>query len=461
MNKSVRLKQRGAVLIVSMIFVLIFSALAISTATISGTNMQLAENQHKADCARACAESGLEVVRFWLNRASISGNTAPDQRLNQIAYSILSDLSANNITNINPYYDGTTLDIPNVTLNSNLNEYFSVTISQIDSDTLQLDITGSHESITRNLRVYYRYGNRANSVFDYGVASRGPLSLSGNVEIDGANISVESNAYIESEESILALTITGNSQIAGNVKIVNPLASVDIQGGNAGIGGETGQDAIDNHVDFGAPSTEFPEPNPSYFETYVTNVVDSNTDTSLTTTYENIRIQAGTNPTFTGDVTLKGVVFIETPNVVEFSGNANVTAIVVGDGDWTDDSATNQISFLGNVQSHPIDELPDEEQFVGIRDENGTFVMAPGFNVSFGGNFSALCGAIAGNGIQFHGNAGGIINGSIINYSNEEISLSGNSDLYFNRSGIEDIPAGFVPEIILYYDPTSYSEVTL
>lgn len=53
------------------------------------------------------------------------------------------------------------------------------------------------------------------------------------------------------------------------------------------------------------------------------------------------------------------------------------------------------------------------------------------------------------------------INSSIINYSNEEISLSGNNDLFFNRSSIENIPVGFVPEIVLYYDPTSYSEVTL
>jgi Tfp pilus assembly protein PilX len=461
MNKSVRLKQRGAVLIVSMIFVLIFSALAISTATISSANMQLAENQHKADCARACAESGLEVVRFWLNRASISGNTAPSQRLNQIVNSIQSDLSANNITNIIQYYDGATIEIPNVTLNSDLNEYFSVTISQIDSDTLQADVTGTHGSTTRTIRVHYKYGNRANSVFNYGVASKGPLSLSGNVDLDGLNINVESNAYIESEDSILALSITGNSQIAGNVKIVNPLATIDLQGGNAGVGGETGQDAIDNHVEFGAPPTEFPEPNPSHFETYATNIVDSNTDTSSDATFENIRISAGTNPTFSGNVTLKGVVFIETPNVVEFTGDANLTAIVVGNGDWTDDSETNRISFLGNVDSYPVSDLPDEEQFEGLENETGTFVIAPGFHVSFGGNFSALSGAIAGNGIEFHGNAGGIINGSIINYSNVEASLGGNSKLQFNRSGIVNIPSGFVPEIILYYDANSYSEVTL
>jgi hypothetical protein len=279
--------------------------------------------------------------------------------------------------------------------------------------------------------------------------------------MEGANISVESNAYIESDDSILALTIIGNSHIAGNVKIVNPIATVDLQGGQAGIGGETGQDAIDNHVEFGVPPSEFPEPVSSTFASYATNIIDADTDTSTDVNLENITIVPETNPTFSGQATLKGIVFIETPNVVTFTGDAHLTAIIVGDGDWTDNSGTNQINFNGSVESLPVSELPDETQFEGLHGRTGTFIIAPGFHISFTGNFTSLSGAIAGNGIDFSGNAGGTINGSIINYSSEEATLSGNTDLYFNRSGIEDIPAGFVPEIILQYDPDAYSEVTL
>jgi len=287
------------------------------------------------------------------------------------------------------------------------------------------------------------------------------LSLSGNVELEGINVNVEASVYIESENSNLALSIIGNSQIAGDVDIVNSLATVDLQGGQAGIGGETGQAAIDNHVDFGAPECDFPEPNPAQFESYVTSIVDANTDTSADATFENIRIVAGTNPIFSGNVVLKGVVFIETPNVVEFTGGVDITGIVAGDGSLNDNSGTNQIIFRGNVDSQPVTELPELSQFDGLHSQTGTFVVAPGFSVSFGGSFSSLSGAIAGNGIEFFGNAGGTINGSIINYSGEEMTLSGNSDLYFNRSGTSEAPAGFVPEIVLKYNPASYSELTL
>jgi len=82
-----------------------------------------------------------------------------------------------------------------------------------------------------------------------------------------------------------------------------------------------------------------------------------------------------------------------------------------------DDSGTNKLIFRGNVESRSVGELPDESQFDGLRDEKGTFLMAPGFKVSFGGNFETLNGAIAANGIEFFGNAGGTIAGSVINYS--------------------------------------------
>jgi Tfp pilus assembly protein PilX len=458
-RKFTSLRRRGAALIISMIFVLLFSALAVSMTTLSGMNVQIAENQRKVDGARACAESGLEVVRYWLSQVSISGTTPDNERLDQIVSSLQSELAVNSIANITTSYDSSTLTIPSVTLDSVTGRSFSAVLTQIDNDTVQVDVTGTYGSTTRTIRINYVFGTRAHTVFDFGVASKGPLSLTGNVELDGINVSVESSVYIESEDSLLALSITGNSQIAGDVSIVNPSAYVDLQGGQAGIGGETGQDAIDNHVDFGVPPTEFPEPAPGYFESFVTGVVDCNTDTSADATYENVRILAETNPSFSGNVTLKGVIFVETPNIVVFTGTTDVIGIIVGDGDWTDNSGANQISFIGNVVSLPVTELPEEEQFADIRDETGTFLMAPGFQLSFGGNFDSLSGAIAGNGIEFFGNAGGIVNGSIINYSNEEITITGNSDLYFNRTGVDEVPAGFVPEIVLEYDPGSYCEM--
>ena len=281
------------------------------------------------------------------------------------------------------------------------------------------------------------------SVFEYCIATKGPLSLTGNIELGGISISIEGSVYIESDDDANALSIIGNSHIAGDVFITNPDAVVTMQGGQATIGGETGQDAIDNHVNFGVDPTPFPVPNPGYFWPYVQNTYDPN---NVLSEYENVVIPAGTNPVF-GALTLKGVVFIEAPNMVIFLGNTNITGIIVGNGDLNDNSTTNQIIFLGTVTSNPITDLPDEPQFDQLRDETGTFLLAPGFSATFGGNFNTLNGAIAANGITFFGNAGGTIDGSVINYSNTPMELSCNNDLYFYSSGFNNSHAFLPPPI--------------
>ncbi|MBN2128572.1 MAG: hypothetical protein JW741_03715 [Sedimentisphaerales bacterium] len=429
-------------------------------ATLSGTNVQIAENQRKLDSTRGCAESGLEIVRYWMNRVSLSGITPAEERFNELADSLESELAAEGVTNVAPIHEGSTITIPSVPLNSSDNQSFSAVLTSIDSNNIRLDVTGWYGTISRTIRSNYVFTTRANTVFDFGVASKGPISLSGNVELEGINIDVESNAYIESESNLLALSIIGNSHIAGSVKIVNPLAYVYLQGGQAGIGGETGDDAM-QHVEIGVPPAEFPEMNSAQFVSYATHVLTPSESSVTGGTFENILIPAGMNPSFAGDATLKGVIYIETPNVVVFTGGVDVTGIIVTNGSVADNSGTNRVEFRGNVSSWPVDQLPEQPQFEGLHDQTGTFIMAPGFRVLFGGSFGALNGAIAANGIQFYGNAGGTIYGSIINYADNQMTLSGNSDLYFNRSGLTEVPAGFVPELIMQYDASSYSEVVL
>ncbi len=441
-----------------MIFVIVLTALAVSMAAISGTSIQIANNQSTANRARAASESGLEVIRFWLSEIVIPGTTAEDQRLEQISSALQNALSLNGVTNITANYDGTSVTIPSTTLDSSSQQSFSAGFTQIDGETIQIDVTGVCGPATHTIRANYKFTTRAHTVFDYGVATKGPLSLSGNVEIETVNVAVGAGVYIESNNSNLALSIVGNSQIAEDVSIVNPIANVYLQGAKAGIGGQTGQDAINNHVSFGSTSTEFPAPNPGHFESYATNIVNSTTDTS-DVTLDNVRIAAGTNPIFSGQVTLRGVIFIEAPNIVSFQGNTTITGLIIGNGDIDDDSGINQINFSGNVISNPVTQLPDEEEFAAIKTQTGTFLMAPGFSASFSGNFHTLNGAIAANGIQFCGNAGGTVNGSVINYSDTQMELTGNSDLLIYPQGTTNMPAGFTPELTLRYDPSSYSEV--
>ena len=458
-KKTVHPKRKGAVLIISMIFVVIFSALAVSMAAMSGTNLQIAVNQRKADCARICAESGFDVIRYWLSRISISGTTVDDLKFSQIANSLQDELTSKSITNVTTSYSSSAISIPSVTLDSADARSFFAAITPLGTDALQIDVTGVYGSTTKTIRAQYNLSERAHNVFDFGVATKGPLTTKGNITIAGVNVAVESNAYIESLNNFLAMTMIGNSHIAGTVKIVNPLATTDI-GANAGVGGETGADAT-KHIEIGVPAVEFPEMMPSVFYSYATNVLTPSVNLKNGVILTNIRIPAGMNPKFSGQANLNGVVLIESPNVVEFTGGVDITGVIVTNGSPTDDSGTNQLIFRGHVANRSVDLLPEEPQFAGLQSQTGTFIIAPGFSVSFGGTMDTLGGAIAANGVEFFGNAGGKIQGSVINYADKTMMVWGNSDLYFNRSGTTEVPAGFVPEIVLEYNPSSYSELLI
>jgi len=454
----VRLNHRGAVLIISMIFVLIFSALAVSMATLSGTNVQLASNQHKVNSALSAAQSGLDVMQYWLTRVKIPNSTVPSNYLSTIVNTLQNDLAANSISNISISYDGSTITVPSVLLASAGDMRFEAAIRQLNDDTLEMDVTGGNSQIARTIRVNYKIEPDINPIFDFGIATKGPLNMQGSPNVDGLNQSIEADVYIESANDNTALSMKGKSTIAGDVSIVNPFASPSVSNSSS-IGGETGQDAIDNHVTIGASYTDFPVPNPGAFENYVENIFDPYTDTTTNLTLENIRIPADTNPHFSGHVILKGIIFIESPNIVEFTGNADIIGIIIGDGDLNFPSDENQLNFRGNVDSRSVSEL--EEEFGDIRQETGTFLLAPGFSASFGGSFETLNGVIAASGIEFFGNAGGTINGSVINYSETPMSLDGSVDMVFNNFELTENPAGFETNMVLEFQRGTYTELVL
>ncbi len=318
----------------------------------------------------------------------------------------------------------------------------------------EVSILGLSGTIIRQIKVEFLFITVGGTVFDYGIATKGPLQMNGSVEVDGRNEAIEASVYFESENQNLALEMIGKSSIAGDVSIVNPIATVDVSNPSS-VGGASGDDAME-HIHTGVEPSDFPTPYPGHFEHYVDTVFDSNDPTS-NTTFTNIKIPAHTNPTFSGNININGLMFIETPNVVKFTGNAVITGLIVCNGDIENPSETDLVEFTGTVNSYGVQNLP-EEGFSDLKQETGTFLLAPGFNVTFGGDFETINGVIAANGVEFSGNAGGTINGSVINYSEDAMILQGNTDLIFNRSGIEENPSGFQSNKLLQFLPSSYSE---
>lgn len=457
-------KRKGAVLIVSMIFVVIFSALAISMASMSGVNVQIADNQHQVNTALSATHSGLEIVRHYLSNINIAGTVSSGERLAAVATALQSNFTAAGMSNMSASYNEATsvITIPNVTLSSQLGQTFNATVSEFDADTLQVDITGSSGDFDRNVRVRFGFATVGSGVFDYGVATKGPLMMEGQADLHGVNVSIESSVYIEADGVAGdAFSITNHASVAGDVSIADPYATYSA-GYHTSVGGASGDD-IDDHVHIGIDYAVFPTPDPDHFRSYATGIeIDDNSDWEHDSVLSNVTIAAGTNPTFSSSVVVNGIMFIEQPNTVTFAGQATINGIIIGDGEMDADGSGSgsSISFAGQVVNNDMSTLSGSE-FDGIKQETGTFVLAPGFDLDFSGQANSVNGVIAGSGISFSGQSGGTINGSIINYSEDPMHISGQSTLLFNRSGTESDPAGFMPNQVLQFQSSSYSEVTM
>ena len=427
-------KQKGIALLVAMLFVMVFSALSIGMFTMSVNAVQTSDNHHKANEAFNAALSGLETVRYCMNDIIIP----PDKKSETERFAYLTD-----------HLDVELLGSENDPILLGNESTFYATLSMNGTSGISVHIMGQSGQISRTIGAGFTYGTRDDSVFDFGVATKGPLLLDGGTLT--SSVKSGSDVYIESLNDPDALGVLKNkSEISGIVKIVNANATIGVEDIKGMVGGLTGQDAIDQTIEVGVIPTEFPYPDAHHFEQYATGGDYTSGDT-LT----NMRITAGTDLKFVGNTTINGILYIEAPNNVEFGGNVTINGMIICEGDWEDNSATNSLAFTGSVDSH---ELPADSQYDAMRDETGTFVMAPGFDLSFTGSFGTVNGVISGNGISFSGNAGGTVNGSVINYSDEKMTVVGSSDIIFNRTGITEIPAGFVQETVIHYDPTTYDE---
>ena len=418
-EKSANSQQQGASLILSMAFILILSALAVSMAAISGTNARLASSRREVASALASAASGLEVNRYWLSRVVMPSSTPSSAYFETIVNALQNELAESRISNITLSQTGF---ISAAQPHSPTSQFFTgqILMNPARPSVLQVYSTGGGGRVTRTVGVCFDVKPYKHPIFNFGIATRGPLNCTGNLIVKGANSAWEANVYVESPNNLTP--------------------------------------AIDNHVLPAVDPIEFPVPDTGRFRQYATGqTIDSSSGLSQDMVLTNAAIAAGTNPHFGGRVTIEGILLIESPNVVTFARDVALHGLIVAGG-GPDDPGTNKIDFCGGFHSGPY---PDRAAFDAIRSELGTSILAPGFAVSFQGDFSTLEGVVAVSGASFCGNVNAVIKGTIINYSESPLNIEANAVMSFDRQASPRIPAGFDSLRVLTCNPSSYEELAI
>ena len=456
--RTSRRARRGVAYILSLVLLCLFAGLSLALATSSWMNFRQGSNLCDAAQAQRAAESGMVFIVSTLRDLNLPGTTTSETFLDNLHAALGERLNGTaNLGAASIERQASAVFVPDIPIESGS---FCCWLSLAGADRCRLTVRGTSGELSRRQEMDLLLVQTRAGAFNYGLACRGPLSVAGSAKITGVNNPNEADVFAMTQTQGAAIAVDGTSVvISGDLCTSNGDGSVTISG-SPSIGGSRDPEEVAKHIHTGTYPPDFPAIDVAPLAALATNIVDGSTDTSLPgLVLNNIRIKAGTNPIFAADVTINGIVYVEAPNVVRFEGRTDLNGMVVADGAGENIDAC-QISFGGHVEARDVETLPDTPEFAAIRQKTGTFVLAPGFGVTFTGSFSAINGSIAADRLTFTGTAEGNIKGSVIGLSDRTSQVSGNVTIYVDRQGADPNPAGFLPAFSFNPDPSSYVETT-
>ncbi|MGE5296797.1 MAG: hypothetical protein ACM3VT_18405, partial [Solirubrobacterales bacterium] len=240
----VQRQRRGAVLVLAMIFIILFSTLAVAFTSLSGNNVQLASSQHKINTALHAAQSGLECAKYLVKTvslASTSTNTVTDAQANTVWSMLCSWATIKNIGGQTPcattLANGQRLTIANMNLGTGCGSctvnFYRYTAAPRTIHIESTGTCGNTEPVTRSVAMDLSI-SKANEVLNYAIATRGRMWLTGDTTINGDvfsawNVASISPFNMTSDSHVLGTinTVLTKNQIAGQSYQMETLSSGD------------------------------------------------------------------------------------------------------------------------------------------------------------------------------------------------------------------------------------------
>jgi len=440
----------------AMLFMVVFSALALGFYAATTTASQVANNEKTATSARLAAEAGVDFLRYHLASLDIPDNLSTSQVFDEVYMQLATRMDTTpNLGGSRVGYDAVNITIPQVgyvKVDPRGEQQFRLSMS-LAGDVLVAKVIGRSggASIGRGIEIKFQKATNAADIFNFGVASRGPVATSGQSTITGLTDPTKGSVLSTNTTSATPISIMGKL-VSGDLSTVSETATIAWANGTS-IGGTASNMLITrDHIHKGVPEPRFPDIDTNVYAQYATN-----TYTSGMTQLDNVRVPAGTNPTFNGSTLIRGVMYVEAPNHVSFGGNVTVQGMIVVQNGAPLNTSTNVIEFTGSVQHKQASTLP--ASFGDVRKLDGVFVLADKFRVRMWGNFGLVHGHIIASQFQMGGSAEGTIEGSIITTADLPTTIDGSADVVIASTGTTQYPAGVTFGIHYTSIPGSYLEV--
>jgi len=444
----------GIAYVMALLLLVILTTLAVAFAATTNLNVRKSDNNQKAQAALLTAESGLHYMVMTLRGVRLPENTTAETFLANLADSLGLKLDGTgNLPGQGVSNTGTAVYVPSIAIPHGA---FVSYLTRTDAGNCRLEVVGTAGGLSRRVSMEFELQIRRPAVFDYGLASKGQISIFGNASIVSVNDPSDASVLSATVSHADAIIIDGNTTISGDLHAAGADSYVSISG-TPEIAGSTDPEVYADNIHIGVEVPDFPAVDTDPFLALATgDIIDSSFDFSQSgLVLNNLLIKAGTNPTFSNDITINGVVYIEAPNVVKFTGNTTMNGVIATEG--SDEPIENcKLTFSGGVTVGSVEDLPEE--FAAVKQLSGTFIVAPGFDVTFSGHFSAINGCIAADKLTFTGSAEGTVQGSVIGLRDLPTSVGGTVNIFVDRENANQNPAGFLNSFALVAVPETYTE---
>ena len=432
-------RHRGVVTVLAMMYIVLFALLALGFYASSNTATLVSQNEQRRYKALAAAETGMDFMRYQLFQVAIPPTTTDDKMLVEVQKDLAAQLNSTaNMHNMTVGIDagGTQIDVPAQSTQyvkvASDGSKFHATITR-SARRIVVKVTGAYSDSAEAgadlaaVQLIYDTAERPTDFFNNsGMASKSNVVIDTRNPILGTPAShADIISYSNVNPPVSIGSASGTSSIAGDITVLNGLNPTVTAGSS--VGGSTIQaDIMANHVKHMDPANlpEFPTPSTLQYKKYAVNAYVAGHGA-----YENILIPPNANPNFNAGTVLNGIIYIQQPNSVKFNGNVNITGVIVCEDLGVGNLLTNVLNFQGNGGiKQGVDQLPNQPQFAGIKaDLSGSFIVAPGFDVNFTGNFGSVAGHIVGDRVTMQGSSDATISGSIVSLKNTlKITTSGN-----------------------------------
>ncbi|MDQ3439693.1 MAG: hypothetical protein M3478_05025 [Planctomycetota bacterium] len=462
-------RRRGATAILAMLYLVLFSTLALGFYASTTTAVQVSHNDGQVSRAFLASESGLEFMRYHLERVSIPPTTTGAASTTELANDLAERLEdTGNMPGLTVGASGTVITIPAepnayIKLDSSGNAGFRATITDWpEQGKVVLKVVGRYGTTTvaRAIQMDFTRVPKETSIFDHAVASKGQIVVKKNavtsLDPNNAHQATMMSAML-THPSILVTggSIGGKLTILDDPTTVGADSSVTITGGSV-AGESNATTALDQHVSTVTTPPEFP-----YFDTEPYRAFTSGTSTGASShaTLKNVRVPAGSNPNFNGGATIQGILYIESPNEVTINGNLNLNGFIVFEG--AGDTSTNALKISGNMTTGP---LPSSAEFDAIRAASGVAILAPTTNLLMSGNAKGtLKGNVIVGSVATSGNPADIIidHGTLVVMDETPNSaVFDGKTIKFNGTGANNLPkVGMTFAQAYDPEPESYEEL--